>query len=197
MSGQCTLERAEGEGSCFSVSLPTGDLTGVTLSDAPIDGADVAASQDSPCGPAASAALDGCRILVAEDNQVNARLITSILERQGAEVAVAENGRIAVMLARAGVVDGDPFDIVLMDIQMPVMDGYEATSRLRETGYELPILALTANAMEADRQLCLDAGCDDCATKPINRAELLTQIGRLTGRESRARRPVTVTSNYR
>ena len=112
-------------------------------------------------------------MLLAEDGPDNQQLISFVLEKAGAKVAVAGNGRIAVDLALAAKNEGDPYDVILMDMQMPVMNGYDATKKLRAEGYQEPIIALTANAMSQDRQKCLDAGCDDYLSKPINRAEFL------------------------
>ncbi len=108
-----------------------------------------------------------------------------MLQIAGAEVTVAENGCIARDEAAAALDRGEPFDVILMDMQMPVMDGYDATRAIRARGYDGPIIALTAHAMPEDRQKCIDAGCDDYATKPINRADLLSMVARhagLTGR---------------
>ena len=103
---------------------------------------------------------------------INQRLMTIVLRKAGAEVELAENGQIALDLALAAQRAGNPFDMILMDMQMPVMDGYEATQELRRAGYRGPIIALTANAMTEDRQRCVDAGCDDYISKPIDPKKL-------------------------
>jgi CheY-like chemotaxis protein/HPt (histidine-containing phosphotransfer) domain-containing protein len=115
--------------------------------------------------------------LVAEDGFDNQELIRSVLRKAGAEVELAENGRIAVNKATA-----PSFDVILMDINMPEMDGYEATRTLRSRGYEGPILALTANAMVGETEHCLSVGCNDHLTKPINRSHLIHTIARYAGR---------------
>jgi CheY-like chemotaxis protein len=99
-----------------------------------------------------------------------------VLTRAGAEVAVAENGSRAVDVALRARQQGTPFHVILMDMQMPVMDGYEATRLLRSNDYLGPIIALTAHSMASDRQKCIDAGCDDYATKPIDRKALIEMI---------------------
>ncbi len=120
--------------------------------------------------------LEGRRILLAEDGPDNQRLISFILKKAGAEVELAENGQIAHDEALAARTRGTPFDLILMDMQMPVMDGYTATSKLRKADYDAPIIALTAHAMAEDRRKCLDAGCDEFTTKPIDRAKLIALI---------------------
>ncbi|MHB8903301.1 MAG: response regulator [Thermoguttaceae bacterium] len=128
-------------------------------------------------GPDTHDGLHG-RILLAEDGPDNQRLITFILEKAGAEVTTVENGQMALEAALAASDAGRPFDLVLMDMQMPIMDGYMATRQLRQRGYAGPVIALTAHAMADDRQKCLQAGCDDYATKPINRQELVEMVAR-------------------
>jgi CheY-like chemotaxis protein len=117
--------------------------------------------------------LPAINVLLVEDGDTNRKLIKLLLERAGAKVATAENGEVGSRMAVAG-----SFDLILMDMQMPVLDGYSATRRLRDAGQTMPIIALTANAMSADRQKCLDAGCTDYLTKPINTEQLFATIGR-------------------
>jgi PAS domain S-box-containing protein len=116
------------------------------------------------------------RILLAEDNLVNQRLAMRLLEKRGHQVTLAGNGQEAVAAAEKGV-----FDLVLMELQMPEMDGFEATAVLRErekeTGVHLPVVALTAHALKGDRERCLDAGMDGYLTKPIRAQELDAVLG--------------------
>ena len=114
------------------------------------------------------------RVLLAEDNQINAVLATAIIKRAGHHVDVAGNGQEAIeTLAQA------PYDVVLMDMHMPVMDGLEATRRIRALGSDdarVPVIALTANAMRADRETCLAAGMDDFLSKPFDPADLVAKM---------------------
>jgi PAS domain S-box-containing protein len=120
-------------------------------------------------------ALDGVRILLVEDAPINQILISKFLTSAGAQVELANNGLEGMNKALKG-----NFGIVLMDIQMPEMDGYEATTKLRESGFKTPIIALTAHALKEDRDRCLQVGCTEHMTKPIDRAALISQISHLT-----------------
>ena len=115
------------------------------------------------------------RVLVAEDNAVNQRLAVRLLERQGHAVTVVDTGRAAL-----AAVSRERFDIVLMDVQMPEMDGLAATAAIRERDKEskshVPIVAMTAHAMDGDRQRCLDAGMDGYLTKPVRSADLYATL---------------------
>ena len=166
-------------GSTFRATVATGSLKNVPL----VEGQQ-AVVLDTPCQPTCPClvgTLQDRRILLAEDNPTNRALIAGILRKLGAVVDVAENGAIAVEQALASEGSDEAYDVVLMDIQMPVMDGYEAVRILRQQGYAVPIVALTAHAMAEDRTRCLDAGCDAYATKPIDRQKLIETIaGQLT-----------------
>jgi two-component system sensor histidine kinase/response regulator len=118
--------------------------------------------------------IRGARILLVEDNEINQQVACELLLSVGMEVDVADNGQIALQSVEARSAEGRPYDIVLMDMQMPVMDGVTASRLLRETrsAGELPIVAMTANAMQADRDRCMDAGMNDFVTKPINPEDL-------------------------
>jgi CheY-like chemotaxis protein len=115
-------------------------------------------------------------ILVAEDNDSNYILMTYILKRDY-QFQRAQNGVEAVELANTG-----NFDLVLMDIKMPLMDGLEATTKIKESHPDLPIIALTANAFDSDRQLAIKAGCDDFLSKPVNSEKCLSTIAKFIGK---------------
>ncbi len=112
---------------------------------------------------------------MAEDNPINQMLAVRLLEKAGHRVAVANNGEEAL-----AAIAREPFDLVLMDVQMPVMDGFEATALIRQqekgTGRHLPIVAMTAHAMKGDRERCLEAGMDGYVAKPVQREELFDSI---------------------
>ncbi len=175
LGGDISILNSEvGMGTCFRVSVETGPLDGVEMIDDPTDVTMLAAEKPKEAN-LSSDALD-CRVLLAEDGPDNQRLIAHVLRKAGAEVTIVENGKLALDNALDAHEQGIAFDVILMDMQMPVMDGYEATALLRQKGYSGPIIALTAHAMTGDREKCIRAGCDDFATKPIDRKKLIATI---------------------
>jgi signal transduction histidine kinase/AmiR/NasT family two-component response regulator len=174
LGGQIAVSSTVGAGSTFSVTVATGSLENVELTHNTAE--TVIETVDGNSSMEMLPSLEKRRILLVEDGPDNQRLIGFIMKKAGAEVTLAENGQIGFDMAIAAMSEGSPFDVILMDMQMPVLDGYEATRRLREHGYTLPIVALTAHAMATDRQKCVDAGCDDFATKPIDRKKLIELV---------------------
>jgi len=118
-------------------------------------------------------------VLLAEDGVDNQRLVTAILRRAGATIDIAETGLVALERALQAQAE-QPYDVVLMDMEMAELDGYGATARLRAAGYRRPIVALTAHAMQAHRDRSLAAGCDEHLTKPIDRLSLIETVARLS-----------------
>ncbi|HKC51090.1 MAG TPA: ATP-binding protein [Myxococcota bacterium] len=180
LGGAITATSHLGQGSLFRVRLPAHRV--------PAAGATDGGEADTPSSGGLRAALRGLRahgrVLVVEDGPDNQRVIRHVLERAGYEVTIAENGLIGVELALAALDDGTPFSVVLMDVQMPVLDGFGATRRLRDEGYRGPIIALTAHALPSERQRCIEAGCDAFATKPLDRLVLLETIAQYTQKAS-------------
>jgi two-component system sensor histidine kinase/response regulator len=168
LGGGLNVESEPGRGSRFTVEIATGPLTGIKMLDAPT--ADL-----MPCKSQRAAGfapvLAGASILLVEDGATNRKLISLVLRRAGADVTTAENGEIGLVLACQ-----QKFDVILMDMQMPVLDGYMATTQLRNRGVTTPILALTAHSMKGDEERCRAAGCTGYLTKPINSDRLLNTV---------------------
>ena len=190
MGGDITVESLPGRGSSFVMTVRTGSLDGVRmfvgLTEAEIPEVGV----DAPRAHASVEPLR-CAVLLAEDGIDNQILISTLLKKAGASVVIAENGRVAVERALAAAVSGSPFDVILMDMQRPELDGYGATAKLRLKGYRGPIIALTAHAMAGDRERCITAGCDDYLTKPIHRTRLI-ETARKWVEKQRAEGPIVL-----
>ena len=174
MGGCIGVDSELGRGSSFFFTLRLAEAAGINHGDAATSGA-----ADEPAGADVAHALQtfaGSRILMVEDNAINQEIAQLMLKNAGMMVDIAENGREAVAIARKSA----PYALILMDMQMPVMGGEEATRRLREMGTlpefrwlaRVPIIAMTANAMHEDRQRCLEAGMDDHLAKPFDPAAL-------------------------
>jgi PAS domain S-box-containing protein len=177
LDGTITVVRSTpGEGTCFRITVGTGDLANGTLIDDPLAATALDTRKPKRDEPSNKNALNNVRVLLAEDGVDNQRLVSMLLRRAGAAVTIVENGRQAVDAVLAAKHPGERFHVILMDMQMPVLDGYEATRELRHAGYTGPILALTAHAMTQDRERCLTAGCDDYASKPVQRNELIALV---------------------
>jgi PAS domain S-box-containing protein len=169
LGGTIEVESEIGAGSVFRLRIATGLSGDVKLIQA--DSATVSAAA-SVLVPTLPAGVFVGRVLLVEDGPDNQRLLTALLQKAGLQVELAENGRIGLEKALGAQQAGQPFDLILMDMQMPEMDGYEATRKLRSSSYAGPIVALTAHAMASDREKCLATGCNDYLTKPVDRKQL-------------------------
>jgi CheY-like chemotaxis protein len=170
MGGDVLLARTEpGKGSCFRVELPME----AAADSKPIHRIDEVGVVATSAAAPVPVKLAG-RILLAEDGIDNQRLIGFHLRKAGATVEVAGNGRVAMEMIEQSIAAGTPFDLLLSDMQMPEMDGYSLARTLRERGWKVPIIALTAHAMADDRAKCVAAGCDDYVSKPIDKTLLLS-----------------------
>ena len=134
--------------------------------------------EDKSCD---EAPLRDVRVLVADDGPDNRRLISFVLSKAGAEVVAVENGQQAIEAALTAnangpAIDAKPFHVILMDIEMPVVDGIEATIALRRNGLRIPIIAITAHALVETRQSCLAAGCNAFISKPFKLHEMVRQV---------------------
>ena len=176
LGGDIKVQSTLGRGSTFDVTIDPGPMDGVRMAE---DGGKIVIPPLPTATPLGEKRIElHCRILLAEDGPDNQRLLGLLLRKAGADVHIFKNGSLAVNAAMAAIKADKPFDVILMDMQMPVMDGYEATRRLRTLGYERAIIAITAHAMSHDRKQCLDAGCNDYLTKPIDQRNLLETIAK-------------------
>jgi len=179
LGGDLRVVSREGQGSTFTLELPAVPPSGgplVLVTDAAARFA--AAPAASAAAPAPLPKL-AAHILLVEDGPDNQRILRHFLQTAGAQVVVAENGQVALDKVASAIACDRPFDLVLMDLQMPVLDGYSATQELRRRGFTAPIVALTAHAMQGEREKCLATGCDEFATKPITKRQLLELVMRM------------------
>lgn len=175
LGGSLELVSSEpGQGSVFQLILPV--RCGESKNLSPLAEILSGEAYDKRAGTKRSADLSGLKILLVEDSPDNQMLITRYLSSAGADVRIACDGFQGIRTAAE-----DGIDLVLMDIQMPEMDGFEATRRIRENGFEAPIIALTAHALKGDRERCLAAGCSDYLTKPITKDRLIEVIKKSRG----------------
>ena len=174
LGGDITVESTKDEGSCFTVRIATG-VVGQAM---------VAERQGQPqpedCDQDDGSIQLNCRVLVVDDRRDIRFLSRTILTKAGADVAEAVDGAEAVEYVGQAMSDHRSPDLILLDMQMPVLDGYQTATRLREMGYVQPIIALTADAMQGDMNRCLRCGCNDYLSKPIDASTLLQKIAELT-----------------
>jgi signal transduction histidine kinase len=178
LGGDVEATSVPGKGSTFTLRLYAGELRRAALRKYSAEDCRLALQAPRSASAVNYPPVHG-RLLVVEDVELNQRVLAAFLRRAGATVEVAADGREGLERVLGAERAGQPFDLVLMDMQMPVMDGYEATRRLRAAGYHRPIVAMTAHAMVTDREKCLAAGCSAYETKPIRREGLLTTCQRL------------------
>lgn len=178
--GAVHVESKAGKGSTFTVKLPYEAVTGAAPS-----------PKNSVSAAPTIGELSAARLLLVEDNLVNQRVVMAILRKKGYQLEVATNGREALAKLEAGARGGQEYDLVLMDVQMPVLDGLETTRVIRRNPHwsSLPIIAMTAHAMNGDRERCLQAGMDSYISKPVQATHLVATIEEFLAGRAQPRRP--------
>ena len=174
LGGTISVQSELQRGSCFTLKIPISGITSTVLWSAH-ELLGMAKTRDS------SVELDlfiPARVLIAEDSRAIQFMMRRLLESFVGSVTVVEDGKAAVDAVRQAIQDRKPFNIIFMDIQMPVMNGYEATKQLRSLGIDTPVIALTAGAMSGEREICLSIGCTDYLPKPVHRDDLVNAVQR-------------------
>jgi PAS domain S-box-containing protein len=182
LGGDVEVAGRVGEGSTFTLTIDAGPLRGVRMLDA-LQIPSIAEEQRSSAEHAVP--LHG-RVLLAEDVPDVCVMLRQILEKMNLEMEIAGDGCLACEMAEKSQAEGTPYDLILMDIQMPRLNGYDATRWLRRHGWKGPIVALTAHALAGDREKCLEAGCDDYIAKPVTAKGLRNVLARYLGRAAAA-----------
>ncbi|KAA1259121.1 Signal transduction histidine-protein kinase BarA [Rubripirellula obstinata] len=172
LGGEISVQSETGKGSTFSLYIAVGSTKNVPMVTPNLSVRGLLPSQETFIEMPKVAG----RVLVVDDRRDIRHIAKHILETAGARVEEAEHGRASLELVDQAEASNDPFDAIIMDMQMPIMDGYEATRHLRSIGFDKPIIALTAHAMRGDRQKCIEAGCSDYLTKPLDRIVLLNLL---------------------
>ena len=184
LGGDISVKSTPAVGSTFTLTIATGPLDNVKMLDGP--SGPPAQAEGSPREPSKPPLALDCHVLLVEDGPDNQRLISLLLKKAGAKVSVAANGIECLEKTLVNWSDGEdgqpftpePYDVILMDIQMPAMDGHEATLRLRKSGWQGPIIALSAHAMGHEIEKILGAGCNEYMAKPIQRDKLLSVVAK-------------------
>ena len=173
LNGDIEVQSTPGSGSTFTIRIRT-----------PKQANNATQSTNTNTSDQSTSRLNGTRVLVVDDAKDNRVLLQHFLKRTHARVDFAYDGQQAIERVNASNAESDPYALILMDMQMPVLDGYNATMQLRESGFDAPIIAITAHALDGDREQCLNAGCDDYLSKPVNRKALITTCEELLAKNS-------------
>ncbi len=179
LGGNITAHSIEGKGSTFSVTIATGDIRGIALNQPSLTVPPPSEDHEQT----APITLD-CNILVVDDRRDIRFLSKSLLRKAGATVDEAEDGEVAIEMVEAKIGQGKCYDLILLDMQMPRLDGYQTAEQLRRLGFAGPIIALTADAMQGDMPRCIQSGCNDYLSKPINKIVMLQLVRRYVDRSS-------------